>query len=104
MMVYKYWDSITKEDLEFSVGSKAAVWEVKDPLLSAAPMTGGGGYGTPMTGGPGGGMGGYGPGAGGYAQDDDGSNYHAPASLVGGVSGGQYYASHGYPPQNGYGN
>ncbi|KAH8804303.1 chitin synthase export chaperone [Flagelloscypha sp. PMI_526] len=36
MMVYKYWDSITKEDLEFSVGgSKAAVWEVKDPLLSS---------------------------------------------------------------------
>jgi hypothetical protein len=34
MMVYKYWDSITKEDLEFSVGSKAAVWEVKDPLLA----------------------------------------------------------------------
>ena len=30
MMVYKYWDSITKEDLEFSVGSKQAVWEVKD--------------------------------------------------------------------------
>ncbi len=29
MMVYKYWDSITKEDLEFSVGSKAAVLEVK---------------------------------------------------------------------------
>ena len=36
MMVYKYWDSITKEDLEFSVGSKAAVWEVKDPLLTGA--------------------------------------------------------------------
>ncbi|KAG0663541.1 Chitin synthase, class 7 [Rhodotorula mucilaginosa] len=33
MMVYKFWDSITKEDLEFSVGSKANVWEVKDPLL-----------------------------------------------------------------------
>jgi len=33
-MVYKYWDSITREDLEFSVGSKAAVWEVKDPLLA----------------------------------------------------------------------
>ncbi|KAK4685757.1 hypothetical protein P7C73_g4380, partial [Tremellales sp. Uapishka_1] len=33
MMVYKYWDSITKEDLEFSVGSKQSVWEVKDPLL-----------------------------------------------------------------------
>ncbi|KAH9043865.1 chitin synthase export chaperone [Lactarius pseudohatsudake] len=27
MMVYKYWDSITREDLEFSVGSKATVWE-----------------------------------------------------------------------------
>jgi hypothetical protein len=26
MMVYKYWDSITKEDLEFSVSSKANVW------------------------------------------------------------------------------
>ncbi len=25
--------AITKEDLEFSVGSKASVWEVKDPLL-----------------------------------------------------------------------
>ncbi|RIA92852.1 chitin synthase III catalytic subunit [Glomus cerebriforme] len=33
MMVYKYWDSITKEDLEFSVGSKQNVWEVKEPLL-----------------------------------------------------------------------
>lgn len=32
--VYKYWDSITKEDIEFSVGSKAAVWEVKEGLLS----------------------------------------------------------------------
>jgi hypothetical protein len=79
MMVYKYWDSITKEDLEFSVGSKAAVWEVKDPLLAG-----------------GGGMGGGGE----YEEAD--SNYHgAPASLVGGVSGGQYY-SHGYPPQGGY--
>ncbi|PWY98260.1 hypothetical protein BCV70DRAFT_165255 [Testicularia cyperi] len=35
MMVYKYWDSITKEDLEFSVGSKQAVWEVKDPLFGS---------------------------------------------------------------------
>jgi hypothetical protein len=25
--------AITKEDLEFSVGSKTSVWEVKDPLL-----------------------------------------------------------------------
>lgn len=30
MMVYKYWDSITKEDLEFSVGGKANVWEIRD--------------------------------------------------------------------------
>jgi hypothetical protein len=30
MMVYKYWDSITKEDLEFSVGAKANVWEIRD--------------------------------------------------------------------------
>jgi len=76
MMVYKYWDSITKEDLEFSVGSKAAVWEVKDPLLA------GGRGGTE------------------YAEDDQ-SNYHQPGSLVGGVSGGQFYQSHmhGYPPQ-----
>jgi len=77
MMVYKYWDSITREDLEFSVGSKAAVWEVKDPLLSS------GGGGT---------MGGY---------DDDVSAYHAPASLVGGLTGQQLYqksAARGYPP------
>ncbi|KAI9034465.1 chitin synthase III catalytic subunit [Hyaloraphidium curvatum] len=38
MMVYKYWDSITKEDLEFSVGGKANVWEIKDPLLSDEQM------------------------------------------------------------------
>ena len=30
MMVYKYWDSITKEDLEFSVGGKLNVWEIKE--------------------------------------------------------------------------
>jgi len=36
MMVYKYWDSlsITREDLEFSVGSKEAFWEVNDPHLA----------------------------------------------------------------------
>jgi uncharacterized membrane protein YgcG len=71
MMVYKYWDSITKEDLEFSVGSKQAVWEVKDPLLAQ----------------PAGGMSDY--------PEDDGSNYHggggAPASLVGGLTGQQFY-------------
>lgn len=32
MMVYKYWDSITKEDLEFSVGTKLSAWEAKELL------------------------------------------------------------------------
>ncbi|KAG9248943.1 chitin synthase III catalytic subunit [Calycina marina] len=32
MMIYKCWDSITKEDLEFSVGTKQSNWEVKDLL------------------------------------------------------------------------
>jgi hypothetical protein len=32
MMVYKYWDSITREDLEFSVGVKQHNWEIKEPL------------------------------------------------------------------------
>ncbi|PGH14476.1 chitin synthase export chaperone [Polytolypa hystricis UAMH7299] len=32
MMIYKYWDSITKEDLEFSVGVKQNNWEVKELL------------------------------------------------------------------------
>jgi hypothetical protein len=34
MMVYKFWDGITKEDLEFSVGGKLNNWEIRDPLLS----------------------------------------------------------------------
>ncbi|RKO97059.1 hypothetical protein CXG81DRAFT_9391 [Caulochytrium protostelioides] len=38
MMVYKYWDSITKEDLEFSVGGKNNMWEIRDPLLSDDAM------------------------------------------------------------------
>jgi len=84
MMVYKYWDSITKEDLEFSVGSKAAVWEVKDPLLA-----GGGAIAD-------------------YVEEDNQSSYHgggAPASLVGGVSGQQLYnqrgyGGRGYPPSS----
>ena len=33
MMMYKFWDSITKEDLEFSVGSRHANWDAKDPSL-----------------------------------------------------------------------
>jgi hypothetical protein len=82
MMVYKYWDSITKEDLEFSVGSKAAVWEVKEPFLGQGQNE---------------------------WEDDTASHYKGhPASLVGGVSGGQYYQQpggpgYGYPPAHGYG-
>lgn len=30
MMVYKYWDSITKEDLEFSIDSKHQAWEIQE--------------------------------------------------------------------------
>ncbi|KAI0248104.1 chitin synthase III catalytic subunit [Lactifluus subvellereus] len=80
MMVYKYWDSITREDLEFSVGSKAAVWEVKDPLLAGQDSDP---YGEDVT-----------------------SNYHgAPGSLVGGISGQQLYqqkgyGGRGYPPSS----
>ncbi|GIZ37166.1 hypothetical protein CKM354_000062400 [Cercospora kikuchii] len=33
MMVYKYWDSITQEDLEFSVEEKNHSWEVQEPFL-----------------------------------------------------------------------
>ena len=45
MMVYKYWDSITKEDLEFSVGNKQHVWEVKDVEEEYPRQDGyGGGY------------------------------------------------------------
>lgn len=29
----QYWDSITKEDLEFSVGQRMNNWEVKEPML-----------------------------------------------------------------------
>ncbi|KAJ9069135.1 Chitin synthase, class 7 [Entomophthora muscae] len=35
MMVYKYWDSITKEDLEFSVSGNQNVWEVKELMEDA---------------------------------------------------------------------
>ncbi len=30
MMVYKYWDSITKEDLEFCVAGGPYPWDVND--------------------------------------------------------------------------
>lgn len=67
-----------REDLEFSVGSKAAVWEVKDPLLAGQDSE--------------------------YAEDVA-SNYHgAPGSLVGGISGKQLYQQkgygRGYPPSS----
>ncbi|KAG6329664.1 hypothetical protein ID866_9425 [Astraeus odoratus] len=78
MMVYKYWDSITREDLEFSVGSKAAVWEVKDPLL-----TGGG------------------PGA--DYEEDVMSNYHASSTAGSGAHYGGGGKGAGYA-QGGYGN
>lgn len=86
MMVYKYWDSITKEDLEFSVGSKAAVWEVKEPFLGSQQ-------------------------GGEHWEEDAVSHYGGggPApSLIGGVSGGQFYhqgggPGYGYPPAQGYG-
>jgi hypothetical protein len=32
LCLFQYWDSITKEDLEFSVGTKANTWEVKELL------------------------------------------------------------------------
>lgn len=32
-MIPQYWDSITKEDLEFSVGQRMNNWEVKEPML-----------------------------------------------------------------------
>ncbi|KAI5305502.1 YmL10 [Ascosphaera pollenicola] len=39
MMIYKYWDSITKEDLEFSVGVKQNTWEVNELLSDPYPKT-----------------------------------------------------------------
>ncbi|EIW67946.1 hypothetical protein TREMEDRAFT_44955 [Tremella mesenterica DSM 1558] len=84
MMVYKYWDSITKEDLEFSVGSKQAVWEVKESLLPPNPE---------------------------YAEDDTQSNFRgAGGSLVGGYGGTTYYQNYTGPAAqyqqqySGYGN
>ncbi|BEI79861.1 hypothetical protein CcaverHIS002_0103900 [Cutaneotrichosporon cavernicola] len=78
MMIYKYWDSITKEDLEFSVGSKVAVWEVKDPLLAPNPE---------------------------YMEDDGQSAYRgAGGSLVGGFGGNAMYGNYnqGYSKSSSY--
>jgi len=124
MMVYKYWDSITREDLEFSVGSKAAVWEVKDPLLAPSgeyldedstsdryPYSGNNpSYNTPPAhpmpnqqpqypgGGQGQGQGQY-PSYPVFRQQGGGN---AP-SLVGGVNGAQYYGPKGGNGGNGGG-
>jgi len=112
-MVYKYWDSITREDLEFSVGSKAAVWEVKDPLLAGEYDEDGSSerYAYPSAVPP---M--PPPMPSGYPSSNSGSNASGypgfrqqggPApSLVGGVSGAQMYngakggggGGRGYPP------
>lgn len=32
MMVYKYWDSITTEDLEFSVGGSQQIWHLQNTM------------------------------------------------------------------------
>ncbi|KAG9060901.1 Chitin synthase, class 7 [Linnemannia hyalina] len=69
MMVYKYWDSITKEDLEFSVGSKQNVWEVKE-LLGEDEMGGNGGM---------------------YGQQHQGHGYGAPSPAAGPYGQSNYY-------------
>lgn len=59
--------AITKEDLEFSVGSKANVWEVKDPLLPPNAD---------------------------YMEEDTQSAYHgAGGSLIGGKTGNNFYGT-----------
>ena len=35
MLVYKFWDSITREDLEFSVGSRHTNWDTKEAIPTA---------------------------------------------------------------------
>ncbi|KAF9150380.1 Chitin synthase, class 7 [Linnemannia schmuckeri] len=69
MMVYKYWDSITKEDLEFSVGSKQNVWEVKE-LLGEDEMGGNGGM---------------------YGQQHQGHGYGGPSPAGGPYGQANYY-------------
>lgn len=69
--------AITKEDLEFSVGSKVAVWEVKDPLLAPNPE---------------------------YMDDDSQSAFRgAGGSLVGGYGGNAMYGNYqGYSKSSSY--
>jgi hypothetical protein len=88
MMVYKYWDSITGDDLEFSVGSKAGMWEIKDeppafgvnkyvdnsPSMRSAPSPNGGARQS-------------------LFPDQGDARTH---SLIGGVSGQNAYVGSGY--------
>ncbi|KAN0060787.1 Chitin synthase, class 7 [Thecaphora frezii] len=85
MMVYKYWDSITKEDLEFSVGSKQSVWEVKDNFLVGGG--GGGGVGSEDMGGS--------------AMTHESSVRGSPSRLTPPQQG--YKGAMGYPPNGQYG-
>lgn len=98
MMVYKYYDTITKEDLEFSVGSKQNVWEVKESLLG--PNAGSGfGLNGPSAGG----------GVGGAQYDEDigmqqQQTYNHPMpqySHPSAASSYQGYGMQGYPPSKG---
>ena len=79
--------AITKEDLEFSVGSKQAVWEVKDPLLpvSLSPRTPQNSVLTRQVNPE-------------YAEDDSQSAFRgAGGSLVGGYGGNSYYQNYTGP-------
>lgn len=93
MMVYKYYDMITKEDLEFSVGSKQAVWEVKEPLLGSGAPSAFQGFDSDTAS-----MGGMPPyshpsaaGAGAYYARDQPAYYAQPGY-------GQQYQQQQYPP------
>lgn len=91
--------AITKEDLEFSVGSKQNVWEVKESLLpvSTSSQFRKSAHSQPNPE---------------YAEDDSQSNFRgAGGSLVGGYGGNSYYQNYTGPAQQyqqqyngGYGN
>lgn len=102
MMVYKYWDSITKEDLEFSVGSKQTAWEVKDPLMGHSDMDVITATGSSVTHDSSNLNAGYGQkpmGMGGYSQSPNGRlTPGAPNNMGANKSHGS-----GYPPNGGYG-
>jgi hypothetical protein len=93
MMVYKYYDTITKEDLEFSVGSKQNVWEVKESLLGPGASSG---FGINNTNGP----------SNEYDEDihPPHQQYNPPVpqySHPSAASSYQGYGMQGYPPSKG---